>query len=246
MRRHRGDVRWRRVRPPRPPIRVHRAGARRVCRRRRPESDGAGWLLCRSALREDVRELRVEVEVTVFGAGGTAASVRLRNDSRARAGASSRASPSGELRAMQTTPWPWLREGQTLTSPVPVGRCSPSARRSRAKTHSTVSSAPVWKVACTAYGSAVSYRRPAGTGSEDSLDTTRRRCSSQLTVVFISAMAFRSVCARGFARRRNRHPTYRAVVNPSVRFRAHWVPRLAVSNRRLWVDSGNPHSPLVG
>src|SRR3954470_7855942 len=155
--------------------------------------------------------------------GGTAASVRFRKDSRARAGASSRASPSGELRAMHTTPWPWLRDGQTLTSPVPVGRCRPSASRSRANTHSTVSSAPVWKVACTAYGSAVSYRRPAGTGREDSLDTTRRRCSSQLTVVFISARAFRSVCARGFARRRNRHATYGAVVNPSECFACVYV-----------------------
>jgi hypothetical protein len=103
-----------------------------------------------SVLGEDVRELRIQVEVAVLGARGTAASVRFRNDSRARAGASSSASPSGELRAMHTTPCPWLRDGHTRTSPVPVGRCRPSARRSRANTHSTVSSAPVWKVACTA------------------------------------------------------------------------------------------------
>ncbi|GAA3241444.1 hypothetical protein GCM10020256_64420 [Streptomyces thermocoprophilus] len=84
----------------------------------------------------------------------------------------------------------------------------------------------------------MSYRRPAGTGREDSLDTTRRRCSSQLTVVFISARAFRSVCARGFARRRNRHATYGAVVNPSACFACLYVTLPAENPYERYDHSG--------
>ena len=55
---------------------------------------------------------------------------------------------------MNMTSAPALQEGQTRTSPSPVGRCTPRVSSSRAKTQETPSPWPVRKVACTAYGSA--------------------------------------------------------------------------------------------
>ncbi len=95
-RRPRGDPRRRRRHVP---YAVVPARAVTPSRRRR-----AAWRGLALAFRQDVRELLIEVEVPVLRARGTAASVRFRKDSRARAGASSSASPSGELRAMHTTP----------------------------------------------------------------------------------------------------------------------------------------------
>ena len=87
--------------------------------------------------------------------GGTTRSVRSSQADTWAAGASSRASPSGELSAIRTTLRPSTFVGHTRTSPCPHGRNTPSTSSSRANVQFTGCSEPMWKVTWTAYGSSV-------------------------------------------------------------------------------------------
>lgn len=87
--------------------------------------------------------------------GGTTRRVRSSQDATGEDGASSSASPSGELSAMHSTLRPLTFVGQIRTSPWPQGLNTPSTINSRANVQFTGASEPTWKVTCTANGSSV-------------------------------------------------------------------------------------------
>jgi hypothetical protein len=122
--------------------------------------------------------------------GGTRRKVRSSQAATGEEGASSRASPSGELSAMHSTLRPATFVGQTRTSPCPHGRKTPSTISSRANVQLTGASEPMWKVTCTAYGSSVRYVSLAGTGMLRSGDSTSCISSSRSTTFCMSPTSF--------------------------------------------------------